>query len=164
MEVLSEKGEFEPSPRFGHTCNVIEKKMYLFGGWNGLNTLNDIWVLDLEKKSWKELENSCPFGSRYRHSAVGYRNEIFIFGGIDKLQVNLKLKRLLIIKNKYGDLISFSILNNSWTKVNKIENSSPSPRSFHTSVVSKGIMYVIGGENKIINQFSKEIAFFLKIL
>lgn len=36
-----------PSERLGHTASKYENFMYLFGGWDGSKTLNDLWEFDL---------------------------------------------------------------------------------------------------------------------
>ena len=62
--VANETGE-APQPRFNHTANVyskfiikIDKKMYIFGGWNGTEYFNDVITFDLEKMVWSKLETS----------------------------------------------------------------------------------------------------------
>jgi N-acetylneuraminic acid mutarotase len=65
--VANETGE-APQPRFNHTANVysrytvnIDKKMYIFGGWNGTEYFNDVITFDLEKMVWSKLETSGIF-------------------------------------------------------------------------------------------------------
>lgn len=60
----------EPSFRFGHTAVVHNTLMYVFGGWDGTETLDDLNAFDLEKNVW--LSFAAVKGSikgRYRHSA-----------------------------------------------------------------------------------------------
>lgn len=40
-----------PSPRYGVGAFVIDKKFAIFGGYDGKNVKNDVWVLDLGKES-----------------------------------------------------------------------------------------------------------------
>eukprot|EP00667_Euglena_gracilis_P032884 EG_transcript_51856 len=42
-----------PSPRFGHTAVVHGGKMNVFGGHDGMRSLNDMFELDLEAPSFK---------------------------------------------------------------------------------------------------------------
>ena len=42
----------EPKLRFGHTSVVNKHYMYVFGGWDGNVTLNDLNVFDLESHNW----------------------------------------------------------------------------------------------------------------
>ncbi len=40
-------------PRFGHTAVVNKGKMYIFGGWDGNQTMSDILEYNLSSDSWK---------------------------------------------------------------------------------------------------------------
>ena len=57
--LANETGE-APSPRYGHTANLYNKKMYIFGGWNGKTYFNDVVTFDLEKMAWSKLETGGP--------------------------------------------------------------------------------------------------------
>jgi len=35
-----------------HTANIIESKMYVFGGGDGKSWLNDLLIFDIETLSW----------------------------------------------------------------------------------------------------------------
>ncbi len=47
----------EPKLRFAHTAVVRENLMYVFGGWDGNITLNDLNVFDFERNRWLGLTN-----------------------------------------------------------------------------------------------------------
>lgn len=36
--------------------NPLDKKMYIFGGWNGKTYFNDTMSFDLERMVWKKLD------------------------------------------------------------------------------------------------------------
>lgn len=38
-----------PPPRRAHTSFVYDDKMYIFGGWNGVECFNDMWFYDFGK-------------------------------------------------------------------------------------------------------------------
>lgn len=58
--------------------------MFLFGGWDGIATLNDLWEYNLKDNTWQEIKcEGEPIKGRYRHTAVVNRSSMFIFGGID---------------------------------------------------------------------------------
>ena len=41
----------KPSPRAAHTLTAAdEKRVILFGGYDGQKYLNDLWLLDVQKK------------------------------------------------------------------------------------------------------------------
>mmetsp|Transcript_38339 Transcript_38339/g.58428 ORF Transcript_38339/g.58428 Transcript_38339/m.58428 type:complete len:86 (+) Transcript_38339:1053-1310(+) len=44
--------ESEPSIRFGHTAIVHKSLMYVFGGWDGTETLDYLNAFDLQKNVW----------------------------------------------------------------------------------------------------------------
>lgn len=58
--------------------------MYVFGGWDGNVTLNDLNVFNLETNLWYQLNSvKGQIKGRYRHSATITDSSMFIFGGID---------------------------------------------------------------------------------
>lgn len=49
------EGGGAPAARFDHTANLIGgTKMFVFGGWNGNDFFNDVFVLDLEIMAWSK--------------------------------------------------------------------------------------------------------------
>ena len=49
------EGGGAPSSRFEHTANLVGgTKMIFFGGWNGNDFFNDVYVLDLEIMAWSK--------------------------------------------------------------------------------------------------------------
>ena len=66
-----------------HTANIIENKMYVFGGGDGKSWLNDLLVFDIEHLRWDgpiQTAGIAPVG-RLQHSAVTYEKKIYIMGG-----------------------------------------------------------------------------------
>lgn len=66
-----------------HTANIIESKMYVFGGGDGKSWLNDLLIFDIETLSWSgpiTTMGTAPDG-RLQHSAVTYEKKIYIMGG-----------------------------------------------------------------------------------
>jgi hypothetical protein len=71
--------------RFGHTAVVHKNFMYVFGGWDGNITLNDLNVYDFENNIWILLKNlKGQIKGRYRHSANATATAMYVFGGIDQ--------------------------------------------------------------------------------
>ena len=59
--------------------------MFIFGGWDGQETLNDILEYQITTNSWKIIEGTKgSIKGRYRHTAVANDHAMFIFGGIDQ--------------------------------------------------------------------------------
>lgn len=76
-----------PSRRFGHSgvVHTASNRLVVFGGWDGRDTLNDLFEFNFVTKEWKKMEThgvSPPH--RYRHTAVIFGDNMFVFGGVDK--------------------------------------------------------------------------------
>jgi len=76
-----------PSRRFGHSgvVHAASNRLIIFGGWDGRDTLNDLYEYNMETREWRKMETrgiSPPH--RYRHTAVIYGDNMFVFGGVDK--------------------------------------------------------------------------------
>lgn len=55
------EGGGAPSSRFDHTANLVGgTKLFIFGGWNGEEFFNDVFVLDLEIMAWSQPSTSGP--------------------------------------------------------------------------------------------------------
>jgi N-acetylneuraminic acid mutarotase len=62
--------------------NVLDKKMCVFGGWNGKDYFNDIITFDLEKMVWSKLEtNGTPPIPRQGHASCVVGHNLIIQGG-----------------------------------------------------------------------------------
>ncbi|TMW64004.1 hypothetical protein Poli38472_014709 [Pythium oligandrum] len=124
-----------PSRRFGHSAVVHEGKnrLIVFGGWDGRDTLNDLFEYNFDTKEWKRLTTigtSPPH--RYRHTAVIYGDSMFVFGGVDKTH------------SRFNDLQRLDLTTNTWSEV-CTTGSIPSSRTFHRAVVVSSKMYLLGG-------------------
>lgn len=108
--------------------------MFIFGGWNGHDTMNDIFQYSFLSNYWYEIHrtNGSPPQPRYRHSAVICGSNIYIFGGVDTNQ------------QRFNDIHQFDIEQRRFTKIDTT-GDSPQPRTFHRAIIFKNIMYIIGG-------------------
>ena len=82
---LMETEGTQPLCRFGHAAVVCQNSMFVIGGWNGHDTMDDIYQYSFPSNLWFEvrrLKGVRP-KPRYRHTAVATKNTIFIFGGVD---------------------------------------------------------------------------------
>lgn len=74
--------ETKPSARKGHSAGVFEGSMYVFGGTDGLKSLNDLWKLDLTSLNWRKIEQLGDKPSpRERHTATFVGSRMVIYGG-----------------------------------------------------------------------------------
>jgi len=123
----------EPNIRFGHTAIVHKSLMYVFGGWDGTETLDHLNAYDLEKNVWLEFQGmKGSIKGRYRHSACATQSSMYIFGGIDQNQ------------ERFNDINEFNFDSQTWTRV-LATGFSPSTRTFHEALMYKGVMYIFGG-------------------
>jgi hypothetical protein len=81
-------GETRPSARREHrgVYDPVGGRMIVFGGRRRSKTsfLNDTWILDLERATWRELETSGERPDPIRQTALGYDPEtdlLTVFGG-----------------------------------------------------------------------------------
>lgn len=83
---MLECDDFIGPRRSKHTLVAYKDAIYIFGGDNGKQMLNDLIRFDVKDKSWGRafstgLLKSNPPAPRYHHSAVIYEKSMFIFGG-----------------------------------------------------------------------------------
>jgi hypothetical protein len=106
--------------RFGHTACVYKHFMYVFGGWDGHQTLNDFAVLDLKNQVWlKPSKVQGTVEGRYRHSASATNTALYVFGGINQVQ------------KRFNDVHEFVFESQTWTRRIAVANFEPSTRTFH---------------------------------
>lgn len=59
--------------RAAHSCDLINNKLYVFGGWNGMNALADIFLYDFTNNTWTELVSAGEMPSyRNNHTTAVY--------------------------------------------------------------------------------------------
>jgi len=147
-EELSPRGII-PGARYGHTAvwSVMADGFYIFGGYNGGNYLNDVYLYSREANKWEGLlpGGSIPSG-RENHAAVwsDVADGFFIFGGRDNNS------------NLLNDLYLYSREATRWEALLP-EGSIPSARYGHTAVWSDvaGGFYMFGGKD--VGNFFKDL-------
>ncbi|TFY63562.1 hypothetical protein EVG20_g6259 [Dentipellis fragilis] len=77
-----------PPPRRAHTAVYYQGKIWVFGGGNGMQALNDVWTLDvsgsIDKMRWECIETSRKKPTpRGYHTANLIGNVMIIVGGSD---------------------------------------------------------------------------------
>jgi hypothetical protein len=75
-----------PAPRRAHTAAYYKSKIWIFGGGNGMQALNDVWTLDvgvpIDRMRWDVLEmRGRKSAVRGYHTANLIGNIIVIVGG-----------------------------------------------------------------------------------
>ncbi len=73
-----------PGPRAAHSCDVIDMKLYVFGGWNGKKALNDLNILSVNNSIWTEVvPNTDAPSARNNHSTAVVDQKLMVHGGHD---------------------------------------------------------------------------------
>lgn len=155
-------GEFRgnpPSQRAAHTCNIIEDKLFLFGGWNGFLALNDFYVLytSSEVMFWQKLIPSKKRPKqRNNHASAVYGNSLFVHGGHDgELWLNdmyeFSLRGTDSTESSstrafnYTDEVNEELVG-TWKRIKILNKSkSPSARACHSLTRLFGRLYLFGG-------------------
>ena len=123
--------------RVDHACDIIRDRLYLAGGYNAPNRLDDTQSApfnpDGSLGAWT-AGTALPIALS-THSLVGYGGYLYIVGG------------------ETGATSSFASIFNYSSKIDPegctrdwvSAGSYPSPRHLHESVVSNGRLYILGG-------------------
>ena len=108
--------------------------MYRFGGTNGAQWFNDVWVYDPQTNSWAQQDciGYIP-APREGHSAALVNDVMYIFGGRTEEGTDL------------GDLAAFRISSKRWYTFQNM-GPSPSPRSGHSMTAHGKQIIVLAGE------------------
>jgi len=148
----STRGSREPDPRgnpslvYRRNCNSV----VLFGGWNGVHALDDLWFLDMNTWQWIDVSRHKSNGklwpkSRTDHTSVLWEKDetdiMLVFGGnIEGFGPCSELWAFHFC----GDERS----NPTWRNM-KVHGPSPPARTSHAStIVGRGIsakMVIVGG-------------------
>ena len=76
---ISECNHFIGARRSKHSIVAYKESIYIFGGDNGKNMLNDFIRFDVKDKSWgRAICTGIPPASRYHHSAVRYFDLVYL--------------------------------------------------------------------------------------
>lgn len=112
------------------------KFMWMFGGFDGSQNLNDLWRYDFIKKRWQLItaKSDVPL-PRDRHSMVMVANNIFVYGGYT---------------TTFSDQFwQYDSELNEWSEVQASAPSSEGPgkRRSHAACVHLDRMYLLGGQS-----------------
>jgi len=127
-----------PQPRSAHTAVVYKNQMYIFGGWNGHESLNDLYSLNLDTLQWRKIVSENGPSKRRMHSAVVYKDNMYLFGGYDESHS----------AHSYNDLFCFDFQTETWKTV-ACQGRIPKGRSRAGATVVGNNMYIIGGWDRV---------------
>jgi len=135
-------GNTQFSRREDHAAVSHDDALYVIGGHDGTNYLNDVWKSNDAGKTWIEVlgdtgnPGNNQFPRRYLHAAVAHGGDLYIIGGHDD-------------RNYLNDVWKSSDDGKTWIEVLKDTgnpgNTQFSRRTYHSVSVMGGALYVIGG-------------------
>jgi hypothetical protein len=127
----------KPLPQlYGHTCSVIDRKLYIFGGRGTTAPIGPIEGYIVDTTTWeaheiKTSEDDVVPRHRWGHSATVVDNRyIFVFGGFTS-EYNL------------GDSWIFDTQTKKWTPV--MSPNAPKYRAYHSCVAVGHKLILFGG-------------------
>ncbi|ODM98691.1 Multiple epidermal growth factor-like domains protein 8 [Orchesella cincta] len=124
-----------PLARVGHSAVQIENLLYIFGGYDLNDVLDDVWTYDLDNNTalqvLKKSDESIWPSARYGHSGVSYNNGFLVYGG------HLQSAGIT------DDLIYFDVKTKEWTTMST-SNRLPA-LAYHTMTKAGSYMYIYGG-------------------
>jgi len=124
-----------PCHRSLHVASVYKDKLYVFGGYDGTNRVNDFYEFCFKKYEWRMVPPAGLLPApRDRHVSVVYGNSFYVFGGFDG-------------STRVNDFFEYNFERESWAQVLVGPGSGPppSPRHSHGAVIHGQSMYVFGG-------------------
>jgi len=119
-----------PKARGYHTANMVGSKLIVFGGSDGGECFNDVWVYDVDTHVWKAV-NIPVTHRRLSHTATIVGSYLFVVGGHDG--------------NEYSNqVLLLNLVTMQWDS-RKIYGLPPSGRGYHGTVLYDSRLFVIGG-------------------
>ncbi|CEI90813.1 hypothetical protein RMCBS344292_05123 [Rhizopus microsporus] len=139
--------QYGPPPCRAHSCTVVEKdlgygkkshQLYFFGGGNGPDYFQDVYVLDAETLTWSkpDIDPQSRPSKRRAHTSCLWENKLVIIGGGDGARALDDVYMLDI--SKQGQL--------RWEKL-ETTGRCPPARGYHTSNLVKDKLVVFGGSD-----------------
>ncbi|KAI5709830.1 hypothetical protein M8J75_003573 [Diaphorina citri] len=142
-----------PSYRDFHTANIIDGRMYIWGGRGDESSLYhsgsevycpDLVYLDLKYFTWirPNTTGSVPVGRR-SHSAFVYGDGLYIFGGYNGL-----------VEEHYNDIYRYCTRRQEWARV--IPHGAPPTKRRRQSCIIKGDTLIMFGGSSPLSALDKE--------
>lgn len=136
---LTSFGDLPSSREFSAASAIGNRKIVMYGGWDGKKWLSDVYILDTISLEWTELSitGSAP-PQRCGHTTTMVEKRLLVFGGRGgggPIMGDLwALKGLIEEDNEMP----------GWTQL-KLPGQSPSPRCGHTITSGGHYLLVFGG-------------------
>ncbi|KAG0278756.1 hypothetical protein BGZ95_003251 [Linnemannia exigua] len=124
-----------PPPCRAHSSTLVDnKRLYVFGGGDGPQYFNELYMLDTDTLTWTNPQTTGKRPRRRRaHTTCVYNNCIYVFGGGDGVQA-------------LNDTFQLNLADMHWTEL-KTTGAIPISRGYHTSNLIKNHFIVYGGSD-----------------
>ncbi len=119
-----------PKARGYHTANMVGSKLIIFGGSDGGECFNDVWVYDVETHMWRSVVIPVTH-RRLSHTATIVGSYLFVVGGHDGAEYS-------------NDVLLLNLVTMSWDR-RKVYGLPPTGRGYHGTVLYDSRLLVIGG-------------------
>ena len=94
-----------PAGRSYHSLTSIGNKLYMFGGHDGKQTLDELWAFDVDKEKWAYIEiYGIKPAHRLGHAATSHGTNLLIWGGRNG-------------NTLYNDMFMFNVLSETWVEM-----------------------------------------------
>ncbi|KAI0860156.1 galactose oxidase [Xylaria cubensis] len=120
----------KPRARGYHTANMVGSKLIIYGGSDGGECFDDVWVYDVDAQIWKAVQIPVPF-RRLSHTSTLVGSYLFIIGGHDGDDYS-------------DDVLLLNLVTMSWDK-RRVYGLPPSGRGYHGTVLHDSRLLMIGG-------------------
>ncbi|OQR84958.1 dynein heavy chain [Achlya hypogyna] len=138
-----------PPPRGGHSACLIDREIYVFGGYGGQGysrrDFDDLYSLNVDDMTWLKVtvKGKIP-EKRSGHQTCAVDTKMFVFGGWN-------------CSMQFNDLYIFDTETSAWSSVEGQHMSHPSPRWNHSSCAVLAIpsakIFCFGGVLGTINEY-----------
>ncbi|KAG9255962.1 uncharacterized protein F5Z01DRAFT_619200 [Emericellopsis atlantica] len=122
--------DVRPRARGYHTANMVGSKLIIFGGSDGGECFDDVWVYDVEEHIWKAVSIPVNF-RRLSHTATIVGSYLFVVGGHDG-------------KEYSNDVLLLNLVTMTWDK-RKTYGRAPTGRGYHGALLYDSRLILVGG-------------------
>ncbi|KAF0465446.1 galactose oxidase [Gigaspora margarita] len=119
-----------PISRGYHTSNLVGNKLVVYGGSDGHECFDDVFMLDLERNNWIKV-NIANSRQRLSHTATQVGSYLFIVCGHDGVRYT-------------SEVLLLNLVTMQW-EVRKVYGTPPSGRGYHTTILYDSRLFVFGG-------------------
>ncbi|KAF4125098.1 Kelch motif [Geosmithia morbida] len=120
----------KPRARGYHTANMVGSKLIIYGGSDGAECFDDVWVYDVDDHTWRHVDVPDRYG-RLSHTATIVGSYLFVVGGHDG-------------KDYVDDILLLNLVTMTWDR-RKAYGRPPSGRGYHSALLYDSRLVIIGG-------------------